>query len=378
MTHGPHSRIALVANSSWYLYNFRRSLAAALQADGHEVFAVAPAGGYESRLAEAGLNVRPIPLSRAGTNPLRELETVRALRRVFRSDEVDTIFGFTPKGNIYSGFAAIGLKAQFVPNVSGLGQAFVANSRLRHIAGPLFKLAFLRAETVLFQNGDDLRQFVQAGLTTACKADRIPGSGVDLTRFAPAAAQRADAEAGPTFLLIARLLWSKGLGEYAAAARAIHASLPSARFQVLGPLEEPGRGGVPKETLDEWARDGLIEYLGTTDDVRPYIAAADCVVLPSFYREGVPRSLLEASAMGRPIVTTDMPGCRDAVDDGINGFMCKPQNAADLEDKLRAIAMLAPDSRHRMGTLGRAKMEREFDERIVIDRYRDLAGRIHA
>jgi glycosyltransferase involved in cell wall biosynthesis len=177
--------------------------------------------------------------------------------------------------------------------------------------------------------------------------------------------------------MVARLLWDKGVREYVDAARSLRAQWPRARFQLLGPLDASPRSGVPRAVLDGWVAEGVIEYLGETDDIRPCLHAADCIVLPS-YREGVPRSLLEAAASARPVITTDAVGCRDAVDLGVTGLQCAPRDSADLAQQMGTLLQMAPQDRSRMGQAGRRKMEREFDERIVIDEYRQRIAAVAA
>ena len=367
--HSNSLKIAVVANTSWYLYNFRRNLLQVLRAEGHDVVAIAPRDGHSRRMVEEGIPYRHIPLDGASTNPVREMGSLLALRRILREEQVDVVLSYTPKGNIYSGLAVTGRATQLVANVSGLGRAFVTRSWLTILVRRLFQHTFGRAAWVFFQNEDDRQIFIDAGLVNIAKTERIPGSGVDLTHFSPPDNTPETNIDEPTFLLIARLLWDKGVGEYVGAARIIRALNPSARFQLLGFLDVANPSAIASETMKEWVDEGVVEYLGTTDDVRPHIGAADCVVLPSFYREGVPRSLLEAAAMGKPIITTDATGCRDTVDDEVTGFLCRPCDAQDLSDKMLRLVNMKTAERNAMGMRGREKMVREFDERIVIERY---------
>lgn len=368
--------ISVVANTSWYLYNFRRNLLHVLQSDGHDVIVIAPEDEYSRRLTSEGIIHRHIPLIGAGTNPILELRSLLALRQILRKTRVDVVLSYTPKGNIYSGLALMGRPTKFVANISGLGSAFVNRSWLNVLARMLYRYAFRRADWVFFQNEDDQKLFTDAGLVNIAKTERIPGSGVDLSYFSPVATtQEKDADA-PTFLLIARLLWDKGVGEFIEAARLIRARFPSARFQMLGFLDVANPSAIPRQTVNAWAEEGIVEYLGTSDDVRPHLCAADCFVLPSFYREGVPRSLLEAAAMAKPVITTDTPGCRDTVDDGVTGFICRPRDAQDLADKMLMFLNISLAERQAMGARGREKMKREFDERIVIDRYLAVIRRL--
>ncbi|HWA02335.1 MAG TPA: glycosyltransferase family 4 protein [Rhizomicrobium sp.] len=371
-----NAKVALVANTSWYLYNFRRRLMSALRDTGYEVLAVAPEDAYTARLVSEGFEHHHIPLDATGLSPMRELQCTLRLRRLLRTQRVGTVFSFTPKGNIHCGFAITGPGVTFVPNISGLGRAFSGESSLIWLAKASFKRAFRRAATVFFQNNDDLRLLVDAGIVDGAKARRIPGSGVDLQRFSMNGC-RVRAAGGPVFLFVARLLWEKGLGQYVAAARAIRARVPSARFQVLGWVQHD-ETGVPLRTIDQWVNEGAIEFLGASDDVREQMLAADCIVLPSYYREGVPRSLLEAAALEKPVVTCDVAGCRDAVDDNSTGYLCRPQDVGDLVAALEKFIALPQSEREEMGRRGRAKMEAEFDERFVIRQYLDVLSRAAA
>lgn len=380
-------KIAIVANTSWYLYNFRVTLIKALMAIGYEVVAVGPADDYVGKLVAAGIRHRTIPLAGASLNPLRGLRTVLALHRVLRDEGIEVVLSYTPKGNIYGAMAAVMNGLPIVPNVSGLGRLFIRESLLTWLVKKLYRFTFGRAVRVFFQNGDDLDMFVRLKLVERGKALRLPGSGVNLARFSPCEhgsspkllgmeGDGSPREGGFVFLLVARLLWDKGVGEYVEAARKVRRQYPTVEFRLLGFLDVQNPSAIARHHIEEWETEGLIRYLGATDDVVPHLCDADCVVLPSYYREGVPRTLLEAAAMAKPIITTDAPGCRDTVDDGETGFLCRLRDADDLADKI--LAMIEMDTEHfvAMGRRGREKMEREFDERIVIDRYLDVLGEL--
>lgn len=371
--HRAHGRrIAVVANTAWYLANFRLNLMLALRAAGHEVVAVAPDGGDAARLQAQGLLFEPVPISGAGTNPLHEIGSVFALARVFRRHRVDLVLSYTPKGNLYSALACIPAGRCFVPNVSGLGRTFIRQSLVTRVVKLLYRGTFGRARHVFFQNQDDLDTFVRAGLVPARLTERLPGSGVDLQRFQPSAPPPRDAGA-PVFLLVARMLWDKGIGEYVKAARQVRAQHPGARFQLLGFTDVANPSAITRQQIDQWVSEGVVEYLGATEDVRPCLAEADCVVLPSNYREGVPRTLLEAAATARPVITTDAPGCRDTVRHGITGWLCQPADASDLARCMLDFIATPAAERAQMGARARAFMEECFDERRVIDRYLALA-----
>jgi len=372
------NRIILSINTSWNIVNFRAGLVRALRERGYEVVALSPDDPYAGRLAELGCRHVPLAMDNKGTNPLRDaalfLRYVRALRR----ERPDVFLGWTIKPNVYGSLAAHLLGVPVINNVSGLGTAFLSGGWLMRLVRLLYRTAFGRSARVFFQNRDDRALFVDSGLLRADQARVLPGSGIDLAHFAPPPAVLRNPTTGPVFLLVARLLWDKGVGEYVEAARLLKARLPGARVQLLGFLDVDNRTAVPRQTVEGWVSEGLVEYLGHADDVRQHVAVADCVVLPS-YREGTPRSLLEAAAMGKPLVTTDVPGCREVVDDGVNGFLCRPRDAADLADKLLRFAQMPEAARLEMGRQSRLKAEREFSERIVIDAYlaeidRVLAG----
>ena len=367
-------RIALVANSAWYLYNFRRTLAHELRDVGHEIVAIAPQDGYDSRLAADDICFRSIPLDGGSTNPWREMRTLHTLSRILQRERIDLVLSWTPKGNIYTGLAIFGTRTRQIANVSGLGRASIRNPPLSLLMRVLYRMALGRAFRVFFQNDDDRSAFIERGIVDASRTDRLPGSGVDLTHFSEQAPDRAGPKDGAVFLLMARMLWDKGIGEFVEAARRVRNDCPNARFQLLGPLGVSNPAAILPEQIHRWVADGVVEYLGKTDDVRPYIAAADCIVLPSSYREGVPRSLLEASAMARPCITTDTPGCRDAVEAGRTGYLCRARDAADLATKIGMFLRLPTSVRSDMGRCAREKMEREFDERFVIERYMTAIG----
>ena len=244
---------------------------------------------------------------------------------------------------------------------------FIQRSRAAQVAKQLYKLAFRFPREVWFLNPDDHQTFLDAGLLAHPeRAHLLRSEGIDLEQFplTPAAAGKTRFD----FILIGRLLWDKGVAEYAAAARALKARYPQARFQLLGPVGVANPSAIPQQEVEQWVADGVLEWLGETPDVRPYLAAADCVVLPS-YREGMPRTLLEASALGRPIVATRVPGCRDVVEDGVTGLLCEARSAEDLAAKMQQMLELSAAQRTRMGELGRARMEAEFDERLIVRRY---------
>jgi glycosyltransferase involved in cell wall biosynthesis len=365
-------RIAVVANSAWYLFNFRRRLMHTLQGDGHQVVAMSPADAYAAQLRSEHLDWVEWRLSAGGTHPWRELRAVAALRRELRRNRIELAFTYTPKANIYTGLAARGLPLAHVPNVSGLGRAFIDRGALTRLVVRLYRLAFGRAHVVVFQNEDDRGEFLAARLVEPARTLRVPGSGVDLDRFTPVPLPPGTA---PVFLFIGRVLGDKGVREYVDAARRIRRHSPQAVFRILGSVSADNPTAIPAEEVRSWVDESLVELLGTTDDVRPAIAAAHGIVLPS-YREGVPRVLLEAAAMARPCIATDVPGCRDAVVDGTTGLLCAARDGAALANAMQRFIDAGPTNWAHWGQAGRAHVQADFDERKVIETYRRVASEL--
>jgi glycosyltransferase involved in cell wall biosynthesis len=238
------------------------------------------------------------------------------------------------------------------------------------VAG-LYRLAFSRARTVVFQNEDDRSEFLAAGLVDAERTLRVPGSGVDLERFTPMPLPEGGA---PVFLFVGRVLSDKGVREFVQAARQMRSRRPDLIFRILGRVGADNPTAIPLDEVRSGEEESLVELLGTCDDVRPHLAHALCVVLPS-YREGVPRVLLEAAAMARPCIATDVPGCRDAVVDGRTGLLCAPRDSAALAGAMQRFIDAGPAVWASMGAAGRRHVEDHFDERRVIETYRTIARR---
>ena len=361
-------KIVLASNTAWYLHKFRLSLALALKAAGCEVVAVAPRDGHAERIEAAGIRFEALPLDNKGLNPFRDLAYLVRVHALLRRVKPDVFLGYTVKPNVYGGLACRWLGIASIHNVSGLGTAFLREGIVTKIVGFLYRAGLGRARKVFFQNREDHDEFVRRRLVPEGLAEVLPGSGVDLERFAPGDRPAPDVGGGVRFLLLARLIWDKGVGEYVEAARWLRAQGVAATCQLAGFLEVKNRTAIPRPVVEGWVREGVVEYLGEADDVRSFISAADCVVLPS-YREGTPRSLLEAASMAKPVIATNTPGCRDVVADGVSGFLCRVRDARDLADKMRRIAEMTGKEREAMGSAGREKMEREYDERIVIGKY---------
>ncbi len=358
--------IVLTANSTWNILNFRRSLVKAMQEDGHEITILAPPDASVNDVKALGCRFVPLKMDIKGLSPVSDLVLLATLKLKLRKLSPCAILSFTIKNNIFGALAARSLGILFIPNVTGLGTAFLSSGIVRRIAVWLYQKSFRKLPVVFFQNPDDRDLFVSLGITKMEQCRLLPGSGIDLSEFSSAPPLSSGRI---RFLMISRLLRDKGVIEYFEAAQQIKEAHPNVDFQLLGPLTAENRTAISVKTLKQWEKTGAIEYLGESNDVRSEIAAADCVVLPS-YREGAPRTLIEAAAMSRPLIATDVPGCRAVLEDGRTGFLCAPRDAKSLAAACEKILSLTPVERANMGLLGREKMEKEYDHVWVIDAYR--------
>ncbi|MEG2172291.1 MAG: glycosyltransferase family 4 protein [Desulfovibrionaceae bacterium] len=359
-------KIALLGNQARAMVNFWSVLVRRMRARGYAVVCMVPDGdaAANTALRALGAEVRHYPLDRKGLNPVRDFATTGALVRLLKAEQPQMLFTFTIKPVIYGCIAA---RMAGVPHVfatiTGLGYTFEADSagkKLVHLlAIGLYKMALAGAETVFFQNEDDLALFRRKGILRAQQPTVLcRGTGVDITHFAFTAPPACP----PVFLLVGRLIEAKGLYEYAEAARLVKKTSPQARFQLLGPPES-GLGAVPLDTVRAWEREGCIEYLGETRDVRPYLTAASVMVLPS-WREGTPCSVMEGMSTGRAAIVTDAPGCREVVTDGENGFLVPLKNPPALAAAMQKF-IDNPQLVVSMGAAGRALAEAEFDAEKV-------------
>lgn len=361
--------VLITVNAAWNVANFRGPIVEALRADGHRITVLAPPDDAVAAIKALGCDFVPLRMDVKGLSPSADIALLTRLRRHFLALSPDVVLSFTIKNNIFGAFAARGLNVPFIPNVTGLGTAFLSSGILQRLAEHLYRAAFRPLSTVFFQNNDDRDLFVARGLVRPIQTRVLPGSGINLARFAP-----VPLPDGPEtrFLMIAQLLRAKGVVEYVDAARRLRKDGLRARFQLLGSLGIENRTAISAEALAAWQAEGIIEYLGESNDVRREISQAHCVVLPSYYPEGTPRALLEAAAMARPIVTTDTAGCRDTVVNGVTGLLCRVRDAEDLAARMRLICQMPADDLAEMGRAGRAHAEARFDEQHVVDAYRQV------
>lgn len=367
-------KVAIVLNTSWNIYNFRMNFIRTLLRRGFEVHCVAPRDEYSSKLVDAGCHFHPVKMDSRGANPIKDLALTIELFSIYRNIKPDAVLHYTVKPNVYGTIAASILRIPIVNNVCGLGTVFLKDDLVSFIAKTLYKISFPFARKVFFQNPDDQNLFIHQKLVKQEFTDVLPGSGIDLKRFTP---QSFKKDKPFTFLMISRLIYDKGVLEYVEAVKKLKEKGLNARFQILGPPDPEHRRGIPLHIINQWVAEGTVEYLGAADDVRQFIENSDCVVLPS-YREGTPRTLLEASSSARPVIATNVPGCTNVVEDNVNGFLCKLKDADDLAEKMEKMYGLDEAQLNYLGHNGRKKMELIFDESVVIKKYHSILEEINS
>lgn len=374
MNKSKNKRIAITANTSWYLFNFRENTIKKLINEGYDVVAIAPEDSYSQKIKDLGCEYISIKIDQGGINPFKDTMTLLAIFGVLIGNRFDAILNFTPKNNIYFSLVARLFSTPVINNIAGLGNVFVNGGIVRTICRHLYRVSQGSAAKIFFQNEEDRRMFLREIIPNYTRSMRLPGSGVDLRRFSRT---EAPDDGVVRFILVARMLYSKGIKQYVDCARILKKRYGEhCQFGLLGFLDVKNPSAVTAQVMTAWVEEGIIKYLGVSDNVEHEIASADCVVLPSFYREGVPKSLLEAGAMGKPIITTDNVGCRETVSHEINGFICQPQNTDSLLQVLDRMIGMSHQERCEMGKQSRVKMEREFDESIVINSYIDALNEV--
>ncbi len=360
--------LILTCNSSFGLANFRMGLIRRLQSEGYHVVAVAPRDAHSVQLEAAGVEFYDWHLSARSARPLQEVRAIVQLMQIYRRVRPSLSFHYTVKAVIYGAIAARRAQTRFVSVITGLGYIFLNDGVVSRVARALYRLVLKRSHRVWFLNRADVDEFVRFRLVDRSLAEVIPGEGVDTAHFRPGLFPSRPVGLPTDFLMVSRLLADKGVYEFVDAVRLLRSRGWSFTARILGARGAENPTAITDNVVDGWVHEGLIEYLGTAIDVRSYLAQTDCVVLPS-YREGVPRALLEASAMEVPVVATDVPGCRDVVVDGVTGYLCAARDPTALADAMEHILRLATSDREALGKRGRELIERKFSEPIVIQRY---------
>ena len=363
-------KIVLSANTSWYLYNFRLSTIKRLVNEGHNVICIAPHDNYSHKLSKLNLRFIELNFKSNNKNPFSSVFLFLRFLIIFRIYNPDIIFNFTVKNNILATLAAFFSKGQVVNNISGLGTTFINNDFTTIIIKFLYKFSQKRANLVFCQNNDDINLIKKLNLVSSNKLKILPGSGVNLDHFRP---QHKKNFSTKTFLYLGRLIYEKGLIELTQAFEGLLKKHNDARLIICGSYDSSDPRSINKEYLEHWRQSNSIDLLDHTSDPKKIFTQADYVILPS-YREGMPRSLLEASAMGIPTLASDVPGCREAVIDGITGFLFNPMDTEDTLKKMEKIISLDHNSKFEMSIKAREHMVNNFDEKLVISAYLNVVN----
>lgn len=358
------SKIFLLANDESTIYNFRRELIQSLIENGHNVTVAFPRGGSRTtEIANMGCNFIDLPMERKGTNPVRDIKLIGRIKKVLKQHSPDILLTFTIKPNLYGGYVAGKLRIPHIANITGLGTAVEKPGIMQKIALQMYRIFMKKTSCVFFQNEENMN-FLQSKGIAKNNAKVIPGSGVNLEKFK--LLPYPDNGEVIRFSFIGRVMKEKGIEHFLEAAKVIKNQYPNTEFQIIGPCEEDY-----KEILYNYQKEKLIIYHGAQNDVREFHRLSHCTVHPSYYPEGMSNVLLESAASGRPVITTNRSGCREIVENGINGYTFLQQNSQDLIDKIKIFLDQNFETKKQMGLLGRKKVEKEFDRQIVIDAYLD-------
>ncbi|MBX2845311.1 MAG: glycosyltransferase family 4 protein [Saprospiraceae bacterium] len=367
-------RIAISANTSWNIYNFRIPLIHFLQKNGYEVIAVAPEGEATALIEQKGIPVHILRfLERKGTNPVNEIKLINEYVQAYKKQSIDLALNFTIKPNIYGAIAANRIGIPSTATVTGLGHTFISKGISSTVAKQLYKMAFRKANRVIFQNEDDRSLFESMKLASAEKTLIIPGSGIDTNHFSSVA--YPDFEKEFNFLFVGRLLFDKGMRELDAAFQQIAGKHPQAHLHIVGSIDNNNPAAYSQEALEQLTQQPNVHFHGRVDDPRPFLANCHCVVLPS-YREGLPRVIHEAMATARPAIVTDVPGCRQTVKHGYNGFQVAVKDAAALAAAMHQIIEIPHQERIQMGQNGRKMAEDTFEAQIVNQKYLEVCRQL--
>ena len=366
-------KIIISINTTWNIFNFRVGLIKALQSQGHQIIALSPKDEYVERLEAMGVQHIPINLDQKGINPIKDLYLIKQYHTIFKSIKPDLILSYTIKPNIYGNLAARRLKIPTINNISGLGTLFInSNIITSYIGKLLYKIGLSSSKHVFFQNPEDKNLFIQSRFTSDKNSSVIPGSGVNIRFFKSSRITNK----GKRFLFSGRLIGDKGVFEYLKAAIIVLKKFPDIEFILVGEMGVNNKTAISEDDLNGYIEKySQFKYLGKSDNMLDLLKTIDVMVLPS-YREGLSKSLLEASAMKIPIVTSDVPGCRDIVTHGYNGFLCKVKSVDSLARSMEEIIEITEETRHEMGLNGRIRIEQFFSEEKVIKHYSNQISKL--
>ena len=354
------SKVLFLVNHDVVIYNFRLELVERLLADGHQVVISSPYGERIEDLKALGCEYHEIDIARHGMNPVKELKLISDYKKLLDQVKPDMVFAYTIKPNIYGSIACRSRKVPCVTNITGLGTAVENGGLVQKITVLLYKYAFMKVQRVFFQNTENMQFFVDHKIALG-KHDLLPGSGVNLQRFEVLEYPGTDTV---EFAFISRIMKEKGIDQYLEAAEYIRNKYPNTAFHVCGFCED-----AYEDKLKDLTDKGIINYHGMVRDIKGFLKGIHCTIHPTYYPEGLSNVLLESSACARPIITTDRSGCREVIDDGVNGYVVKQQDSQDLIEKIEKFLKLSVDERKAMGMAGRSKVEREFDRQIVVEKY---------
>ena len=365
-------KIAFVGNYLWDMYNFRGDVIKEIEKMGYDVTIIAPKDKESLNFMNENLKIKNklIDLNRKSLNPLIELKALFQLYKIYKEEKYDLIFHYTIKPNIYGNIVASLQNMKSVSIVPGTGYSFSKKGIMFSFVKKLYAYSFKKSEEVWFLNEEDRIMFVSEKIIPIEKTKVLPSEGINLMKFKKQEEQKIESEK-IIFLMIARILWDKGFKEYVEAAELLKEKYKNIEFQLLGMIDEGNPNGVPKETVYKYHNSKIINYLGTSRNVSTIIQKSDCVVLPSFYKEGIPRTLMEGAALEKPLITTNNVGCKEVVDDEKNGFICNINDSKDLAEKMEKLILMSEEERSLMGKNGRKKMEREFDYKLVLNYYKN-------
>ncbi len=357
------STILLISNHGGGFYNFKKELVEELLKIGFEVHFVVPFDEKTERLEALGAVFHKIDIDRRGINPIKDLSLMNQLRKVIKTVRPDALILHTIKPNIYASILARIYKIPYINNITGLGSALQQNSKMAKLLRFLYRNSLAGSSGIFFENSGNRDYFLKYHIGRQEKYVLVPGAGVNIAHFKKGSGKTGSVEF-TNFLFIGRIMKEKGIDEFFEAAAHIKGKYSDVKLQVVGFYDEPEYECKVRALTDQ----RIIEFLGASSDTRLEMSYADCIVLPS-YHEGMSNVLLEGASMGLPLITTDIPGCREAVRDGKSGFLCNVKDAQSLIDAMERFLALSPAERDEMGRVGREKMEREFDRNIVVNRY---------
>lgn len=379
--------IALLSNTAWSMYNFRKGLLRSLAAEGYEVVVVAPEDGYGKHIEALGCRFEPVSINRYQASPVDDWRYFMQLRRIFKKRGVQFAISYTIKPNIYGSVLCYLMGISVIAVVTGLGQLFTNPSWKTKLIKPLYRFALGKARQIWFLNREDQAIFNAMGLAPARSSFYLPSEGVD-TAFLTSNYINGKSPDHFTFLFAGRLMEEKGVRDFVAAAGIVKKTFPNVAFEMLGFIESDYPTAIGIDEIRDWEQQGLIRFLGATDDIKTHLQRSDCLVLPTYYREGAPKILLEAASMEKTIITTDNVGCRDIVQHGVNGYLCNIKDPENLAHWMLQLLKLPYGERRLMGQRSRAIVVQQFDEKLIIQRYLNVladclehqapAGEIHA